>query len=131
MTGRLQDKAAFITGGGAGIGRAISIAMAREGATVAIVDIDAETARDCAAEIADSTNGGTALPYECDVSDRQAVRAAMSSFVGTTGRLDILVNNAVMFHYAPLVDMPEDIALRMLSVGIAGTLWSLQAGRHT
>ena len=123
MTGKLHGKAAFVTGGGAGIGRAISLAMAHEGATVAVVDIDGDAARSCAAE----ADGGTSIGYQCDISDRQAVAAAMASFVAGTGRLDVLVNNAVMFHYAPLVDMPEDVVRRMLEVGIAGTVWSLQA----
>ncbi|MGZ4805850.1 MAG: SDR family NAD(P)-dependent oxidoreductase [Ilumatobacteraceae bacterium] len=125
MTGRLQGKAAFVTGGGAGIGRGIALAMASEGATVAIVDIDLEAARRCAAEAVDG--GGAAAFYECDIADRQVVHGAMSEFVARTGGLDVLVNNAVMFHYAPLVDMPEAIVHRMLEVGIAGTVWSLQA----
>jgi len=107
--GRLQGKAAFVTGAGGGIGRAIADALAREGATVARVDIDGST------------------PYQCDVSDRAAVFATMKRFVGEAGGLDILVNNAVYFHYAPLVDMPEDKIHRMLDVGIKGVFWATQA----
>jgi NAD(P)-dependent dehydrogenase (short-subunit alcohol dehydrogenase family) len=51
----------------------------------------------------------------------------MSNFVARSGRLDILVNNAVMFHYELLVDMEEAVVRRMLEVGIAGTIFSLQA----
>ena len=127
MTGRLHGKAAFVTGGGAGIGRAIALAMVDEGAIVAVADIDGAAAHNCAAEAAGSTGGGSAIGFDCDISDRRAVEEAVASFVSTTGRLDVLVNNAVMFHYALLVDMPEDIVRRMLDVGIAGTLWSLQA----
>jgi len=107
--GRLQGKAAFVTGAGGGIGRAIADALAREGATVARVDIDGST------------------PYQCDVSDRAAVFATMKRFVAEAGGLDILVNNAVYFHYAPLVDMPEDKIHRMLDVGIKGVFWATQA----
>jgi NAD(P)-dependent dehydrogenase (short-subunit alcohol dehydrogenase family) len=107
--GRLQGKAAFVTGAGAGIGRAIADALAREGATVARVDIDGKT------------------PYQCDVSDRAAVFETMKRFVAETGGLDILVNNAVYFHYAPLVDMPEDKIHRMLAVGLKGVFWCTQA----
>ena len=107
--GRLQGKAAFVTGAGGGIGRAIAEALEREGAAVARVDI-----------------GGKA-PYECDVSDRKAVFEAMQRFVAAAGGLDILVNNAVYFHYAPLVDMPEDEIHRMLDVGIKGVFWCTQA----
>lgn len=127
MTARLEGKAAFVTGGGAGIGRAISLAMAREGATIAVADIDGGAARSCAEEISKSAGSGAAFDYECDISDPQAVAAAMSNFVGSCGRLDILVNNAVMFHYAPLVDMEEAVVRRMLEVGIGGTIFSSQA----
>src|SRR5688500_2817835 len=109
LMARLEGKAAFVTCAGAGIGRAIPDALAREGATVARVDIDGKT------------------PYQCDVSDRSAVFAAMKRFVAEAGGLDIVVNNAVYFHYAPLVDMPEDKIHRMLDVGIKGVYWATQA----
>jgi NAD(P)-dependent dehydrogenase (short-subunit alcohol dehydrogenase family) len=105
---RLKGKAAFITGAGGGIGRAIAEAMEREGARIARVDIDGKT------------------PYQCDVSDRGAVFETMKRFVAEAGGLDILVNNAVYFHYAPLVDMPEDKIHRMLDVGLKGVFWATQ-----
>jgi NAD(P)-dependent dehydrogenase (short-subunit alcohol dehydrogenase family) len=106
---RLKNKTAFITGAGGGIGGAIADAMEREGAKVARVDIDGKT------------------PYQCDVSDRSAVFRAMERFVAEAGGLDILVNNAVYFHYAPLVDMPEDKIHRMVDVGLKGVYWATQA----
>jgi NAD(P)-dependent dehydrogenase (short-subunit alcohol dehydrogenase family) len=106
---KLKGKAAFVTGAAAGIGRAIADAMEREGAAVARVDIDASA------------------PYRCDVADRKAVFDAMKRFVTAAGGLDILVNNAVYFHYAPLVEMPEDKIHRMLDVGIKGVYWATQA----
>jgi NAD(P)-dependent dehydrogenase (short-subunit alcohol dehydrogenase family) len=122
--GRLEGKAAFVTGAAAGIGRAIALALAREGATVAIVDIDEAAARRTAAEAAAP---GRAIAYACDVSRRAAVFDAMARFVAETGGLDILVNNAVYFHYAPLVDVPEAVVDRMLDVGIKGVYWATQA----
>jgi NAD(P)-dependent dehydrogenase (short-subunit alcohol dehydrogenase family) len=106
---KLKGKAAFVTGAAAGIGRAIADAMEREGATVARVDIDASA------------------PYRCDVADRKAVFETMKRFVAAAGGLDILVNNAVYFHYAPLAEMPEDKIHRMLDVGIKGVYWATQA----
>ncbi len=106
---KLRGKTAFVTGGGAGIGAAIADAMEREGAKVARVDINGRT------------------PYECDVSDRKAVFNTMKRFIAEAGGLDILVNNAVYFHYALLIDMPEDKIHRMLDVGIKGVYWATQA----
>ena len=121
--GRLEGRSAFVTGAGGGIGRAIAQAFAQEGARVGVVDVNAELAREATAALPGER--GTALV--CEVADRQAVFAAMAEFTGTVGGLDILVNNAVSFHYAPLVDMPESIVDRMIDVGIKGALWSLQA----
>ena len=101
--GRLEGQSAFVTGAGGGIGRAIAAAFAQEGARVAVVDIDEQLARQTAAALA----GGRGTPLVCDVADRAAVFAAMEEFTGAVGGLDILVNNAVVFHYAPLVEMPS------------------------
>ena len=121
--GRLEGKCAFVTGAGAGIGRAIALAFAEAGARVAVVDIDEQLARETAAAL----EGGRGSALVCDVADRRAVLAAMAAFTEATGGLDILVNNAVFFHYAPLVEMPEAIVDRMIDVGLKGALWSLQA----
>ncbi|HEY7628861.1 MAG TPA: SDR family oxidoreductase [Ilumatobacteraceae bacterium] len=126
MTDRLADKTAFVTGGGAGIGRAIVLAFAAEGATVGVGDIDGDAAQVVANEVT-ALGSGAAIPFQCDVADRSAVTQAINAFAAHTRRLDVLVNNAVMFHYAPLVEMPEDIVRRMLDVGVGGTIWSLQA----
>jgi NAD(P)-dependent dehydrogenase (short-subunit alcohol dehydrogenase family) len=122
---RLNGKTAFITGAAAGIGRGIALALAGEGATIAIVDIDEDAARQTAQDA--SAAGGRGQAYKCDVSNRAQVLDAMDKFVSETGGLDILVNNTVAFHYAPLVDMPEDKIHRMLDVGLKGTYWSTQA----
>lgn len=121
--GRLEGRSAFVTGAGGGIGRAIARAFAQEGARVGAVDVDAELARETAAAL----KGGRGTALVCDIADRQAVFAAMEEFTEAAGGLDILVNNAVFFHYAPLVDMPESIVDRMIDVGIKGSLWALQA----
>jgi NAD(P)-dependent dehydrogenase (short-subunit alcohol dehydrogenase family) len=61
------------------------------------------------------------------VSDRAAVISAIDAFARETGGLDVLVNNAVYFHYGPLVEMPETVVDKMIDVGLKGALWSLQA----
>ena len=124
---RLEGKAALVTGAGRGIGLGIALALAREGATVAIVDIAAEQAEQGARQVNDAAGSGRALPYACDIADRAAVFATMARFVKDAGGLDILVNNAVYFHYAPLPEMPEDVVHRMVDVGLKGTIWVSQA----
>ena len=98
---RLQGKAAFVTGAGRGIGQGIAMALAREGATVAIVDIAAEQAAQTAQQINDTVGTARAIAVTCDIADRAAGFAAVDGFVAQTGGLDIVGNNAVYFPYAP------------------------------
>lgn len=118
--GRLEGKRAFITGAGRGIGKDIAAKMASEGAIVAIADIDSVTATAAAAEIP----GAVAITV--DVSDREAITAAVDGFAADGG-LDILVNNAVYFNYAPHTEMTDDVVSKMLDIGIKGTFWATQA----
>ena len=83
----LSGKVAHVTGGGKGIGKGISTALAIAGAKVMVSDINLETAQETADEI-----GGSAMAL--DVSDRNAVDVAMQDTVLAWGRIDILVNNA-------------------------------------
>lgn len=99
-------------------------AFAAEGAHVALLDVNADLVAAAAAAIP----GGRGRAYVVDVRDRLAVKVAIDDFAARQGGLDILVNNAVAFSYAPLVNMEEDIVDRMLDVGIKGVFWSLQAG---
>lgn len=118
---RLAGKVAVVTGAAGGIGKAISLAFAKEGARVGLLDNN----RDLLAQAQADIPGATPLP--CDVADRAAVRQAMDGFAAQAGGLDILVNNAAYFYYAPLVDMPEHEVDKMIDVGFKGALWSLQA----
>lgn len=122
MTGR-KGRAVFVTGAGGGLGLAIAKAFAETGASVGMLDLKADLLDRAVASLPE----GSASAYACDVSDRAAVKAAVDDFAGKAGGLDVIVNNAVYFHYAPLVDMPEDVVAKMLDVGLKGVFWSLQA----
>ncbi|WP_454746689.1 SDR family NAD(P)-dependent oxidoreductase [Ciceribacter selenitireducens] len=113
---------AIVTGGANGIGRAIVSDLIGRGVQVGALDIDGKGLRSMAGE----AEKGRLVPIECDVSDRLAVARAVNDFAADGG-LDILVNNAVAFHYAELAVFPEDKIDRMLDVGLKGTFWATQA----
>jgi NAD(P)-dependent dehydrogenase (short-subunit alcohol dehydrogenase family) len=89
---RLEEKVALVTGGGAGIGRAIAETFAREGASVIVADRDGQAAKEVAQAIV--KNNGAASAHEFDVTDTPQVKALMAEIDKAHGRLDVLVNNA-------------------------------------
>ena len=89
---RLRGKRALVTGGGAGIGRAITLAFAREGASVLCADIDEAAARSVAEEA--RASGASAESVRCDVADEASARAAVEAARERLGGLSVLVNNA-------------------------------------
>ncbi|WP_019947659.1 SDR family NAD(P)-dependent oxidoreductase [Hymenobacter aerophilus] len=95
MAGRLQDKVAIVTGGGSGIGEAISKRFAREGAAVVVVGLDSDPVRAVVDEILSS--GGRAIGYLGDISRQDTAKACVKAAVDEFGRLDILINNAGVF----------------------------------
>jgi 3-oxoacyl-[acyl-carrier protein] reductase len=92
MPGLLQDHIAVVTGAGSGIGRAIALGYAREGAQVAVLDVNAEAAAATAADIAAA--GGKASHFTLDVTDRVACRATAFEVASRIGQVSVLVNNA-------------------------------------
>jgi NAD(P)-dependent dehydrogenase (short-subunit alcohol dehydrogenase family) len=94
MAAGLKDKVALITGGGSGIGRATALIFAREGARVAVADVNLKGAEETVAMIRNS--GGEALSFECNVTQPQAVQDLVNSAVQKFGRLDCAFNNAGM-----------------------------------
>ena len=88
----LEDRVAFVTGGGSGIGRAAALAFVRQGARVAVADRDGEAAHLVASEL--EAAGGEAIAITIDVTDAEAVNLAVDRLVGEWGRLDCAFNNA-------------------------------------
>ena len=123
---RLAGKKALITGAARGIGRAFAETYVREGARVAIADIDAARAGKTATEI-----GSETIAVEMDVTVQQSIDQAVSKTVASLGRIDILINNAALFTAAPTVEIDRADYSRVFEVNVAGTLFTLQAvARH-
>ncbi len=120
---RLNNKVALITGAGSGIGETIAETFAREGAKVAIVDIDAKAARDVAAAI-----GASAVDIRCDVADKAEVAAAVAATVKAFGTIDIVVNNAGTTHLnKPMLEISEEEFDRVFAVNVKGVFLFCQA----
>ncbi|MBX3578424.1 MAG: L-iditol 2-dehydrogenase [Rhizobiaceae bacterium] len=122
MTGRLAGKSALITGAARGIGRAFAEAYVREGATVAIGDINMAAAKRTAKEIGDA-----AYAVVLDVTDQGSIDKAVKAVERKAGGIDILVNNAALFDMAPVVDITRASYDKLFSANVAGTLFTLQA----
>jgi NAD(P)-dependent dehydrogenase (short-subunit alcohol dehydrogenase family) len=116
---RLLEKAAFITGGGTGIGRACALLFAAEGAKVAIAARHRERLDATAKEI--SAAGGEALAIECDITDRTSVERALQETEKRFGKLNIVVNNAGAVHVGSAEETSDEDWHRVISTNLTGT----------
>jgi NAD(P)-dependent dehydrogenase (short-subunit alcohol dehydrogenase family) len=120
MAGRLEGKAALITGGAGSIGVATARAFVAEGARVLITDLDAGPLNDAAASIGSSGVIGSLV---ADVTSEEQVAAAIDEAVQRFGRLDVVFANAGVFGtVAPVVDYPLDVFERVLAVNVVGSM---------
>jgi 3-oxoacyl-[acyl-carrier protein] reductase len=122
---RLQGRVAAITGGALGIGRATALLFAREGATVALGDVEVAKAEQVAREITGA--GGKAIAIGLDVGDAAQVQAFVDRVVAAFGRLDIMFANAGIAHSAPFLEHPEAQWQRVLRVNLTGVFLCGQA----
>lgn len=111
-----SNSIALVTGGGSGIGRATCLQLAREGARVAIVDIDRDAG--CQTLTMIEQEGGEAIFLRADVSEASDVLGVVTRLIEVWGRLDILVNNAGTMRFAPVVQLEEDDWDRVLGVNL-------------
>jgi len=113
----LTDKVALVTGAGRGIGRAIAVALAGEGAKVALTGRDAPRLEKVMGEIQQA--GGQAASWRMDVSDETAVEGTVQKILADWGQIDILVNNAAIIHHdtpvwaTPIADWDEEMAINL------------------
>ena len=114
----------LITGAGRGLGRSTAEKLAACGAAVGVVDIDAENCKAVVAGI--NASGGRAFHYVADVGDRAAFAAAAAQFASKNGRIDAVVNNAMLLRYEPIEKVTDEVLDRMLAIGIKGTVWGAQ-----
>jgi 3-oxoacyl-[acyl-carrier protein] reductase len=126
MTGKLDDRIAVVTGAGQGIGKAIAIRYAQEGAKVAVVDVNPETTQAVVDEI--TAAGGTAIAVLCDVSQRDAVFDAATEIAEKLGApISILVSNAGVTRPAMLWKMTDEEWKTVLGTHVDGSFYWLQA----
>ena len=116
----LENKVALVTGAGRGIGRAIAIALAKEGAEV-VVNYNGSEERAKEVKQTIEENGGKASIYKCNVSDFEACEAMIKDIVKEHGRLDILVNNAGITKAGLVMKMKEEDFDSVLNVNLKGT----------
>ncbi len=126
---RLEGKIAGITGAAAGIGRATALAFAREGADVAMCDVDEETLEETAVAVRE--HGRRAYIRTVDVTDTAVLQRFIDDVVAEFGRLDIWMGNAGMSGTGPAVDFDEDYWRQVFEVNVNAVFFGAQAaGRH-
>jgi 3-oxoacyl-[acyl-carrier protein] reductase len=122
---RLEYRSAIVTGAGQGIGRAIALGLAREGAGVAIADVNEESANTVKKEV--EAAGGTALAISADVSNEDSVAAMVETTLQEFRRVDILVNNAGIFPTSSVEEMSEADWDRVIGTNLIGSFLCARA----
>jgi len=121
---RLNNRVAIVTGGGRGLGKAIGVRLAQEGAKVVIADIDGDSAQAVAQRIIKES--GMAINVKVNVSEKKEVERMVEIAVAEFDKIDILVNNAGIQRAAPLLDLDEDKWDEVINVNLKGSFLCIQ-----
>jgi NAD(P)-dependent dehydrogenase (short-subunit alcohol dehydrogenase family) len=122
---RLEGKVALITGAGQGLGEAFARRFAREGARVAIADLNERNAKAVAESIA--TDGGEAIPIQVDVANVSEVDGMVARTIHQLGTIDILVNNAGVFDVVSIANTTEAVWDRAMAINVKGMFFATRA----
>jgi NAD(P)-dependent dehydrogenase (short-subunit alcohol dehydrogenase family) len=122
---RLGDKVAVVTGGARGIGRAVANALAREGATLVVADVNAEGAQVAANELAEASH--RSMPVAVNVADPASVAAMVRSVLDRFGKVDILINNAGVGGNTPFLETTLEEWNRIIGINLTGAFLVAQA----
>ena len=117
---RLKDRVAIVTGSGSGIGRAIALAMTREGARVAVVDLNEVGAQETVKEI--QKEGGQAHPYKADITKKAQIDAMVADVIKRWGTVHVLVNNAGWDKVEPFIQSTEETWDKVLAINLKGPI---------
>jgi NAD(P)-dependent dehydrogenase (short-subunit alcohol dehydrogenase family) len=121
---QLNQRIAWIIGGGRGLGRAIALAYAREGARLAVADVDSSLAGET---LSLAGQAGTGLAHSLDVADPAAIAQAARAVLERFGRLDLMVNCAAICIVDPLIDVTPDRWDKVFAVNARGAFFCMQA----
>src|SRR5947209_19567806 len=125
---KLADRTAFVTGGGRGIGRAVALAVGREGARVFVVARTSAEVEGVAAEIRAEFGAESAAHAACDVADARSVMHAFQEAREFFGRgADVLVNNAGIAESAKFAETTDEFWQRLIAVNLSGTFYCMRA----
>ena len=122
--GTLNGKVALVTGSAKGIGRAIALRLAQDGADIAIVDLDEKAMQDVVKEI--TAMGRKATSFKADVSDRDQVFAAIDHAEKELDGFDIMVNNAGIASIQAIADITPEELERLWGINVDGVVWGIQ-----
>ncbi len=115
----------LITGAGRGLGRHLALHLADCGAIIGVADLDPVTSAETANAV--KAKGHEAHAYAGDMGDQKTFDRIAESFATKTGRIDAIINNAMLLHYCPVEQVTDDKLTAMMNVGIKAVFWSAQS----